>query len=163
MPLITCMASQDLLGWLGRGSWYPEVLQKINNLAHAVSPHLQATSCSLLQHAEIGTEVVCLDLNSQTPETILHCGSYIVFLPAWAPAVLLLHKRFTRKAGENVPVLLRSTGTLCAHSTVFCSEAQMLTVLCAFEVSQLKPPGTVLSAQECLTSPFDSKYFGKML
>lgn len=39
----------------------------------------------------------------------------------------------------------------------------MLTAVCGLEVSQLKPPVTVLSAQECLTSPFDSKDFGKML
>lgn len=103
------MTPQELLGWLGIGGWYPEVLQKINNLAYAVLAHLQATSYSPLQHREIGIEVAWLDLNRQAPETILDCGSYIAFLPAWVPAVLLMCKKFTRKARENNPVLLMST------------------------------------------------------
>lgn len=40
MPLNNRVASRDFLGWLGRGGWYPEVLQKINNVAPAVSPCL---------------------------------------------------------------------------------------------------------------------------
>lgn len=60
------MASKALLGWLGRGGWYPDVLQKLNNLAHDLLLHFQATPSSPLQYTEVGIEVVWLDLQSQS-------------------------------------------------------------------------------------------------